>query len=79
MYLTNGIYLDTYATLDGDCTMIAEARGPETQLELGPTNSRLNVVLNDDGLGKLHRLLGEVIQRRTAQPDVTDLDFRVRG
>jgi hypothetical protein len=72
-----GISLDTFATIASDCSMTAEVRGPEVQLELGPRNSLLNVVTDIEGLRKLSALINDVVIRCAAAADGPGLDLRV--
>jgi hypothetical protein len=72
-----GISLDSFATIASDCSMVAEVRGPEIQLELGPSNSLLNVVTDVEGVRKLSALLNDVVIRCAAAEHGAGLDLRI--
>jgi len=53
MFTHQGIALDSWAKIEGECVIKYEVVGDEAQFRLGPTQSVLNLVFSERGLENL--------------------------
>ena len=57
MHTSQGIALDAWVDVDGDCPIHGEVVGQQAQIELGHSTGSLHLVLTEQGLANLARVL----------------------
>ncbi len=70
-----GIAMDAWIDVDGDCPMVGEVVGREAQIELGHSTGSLHLVLTERGLGNLADVLATALAELRS-PDQRPPDTR---
>jgi hypothetical protein len=57
-----GIALDVWVSIDGDCSMTSEVAKSEVQLEVGHNKGSLHLVVSEEGLARLVEMAGAALR-----------------
>lgn len=70
----NGIYVDSWAKVEGDCEIECEVVGDETQFRFGGRRTGLDLIFTEEGLENMAEKCTEALRQLRAQEPEADGD-----
>ena len=77
MFTNQGIAVNAWVTVDGDCSLSCDVIGDQAQFEFGTSTGSLNLIASETGLARLATVANDALTRLRDMPPGQEVSLTV--